>query len=300
MSYKVIKHHGILGQKWGKQNGPPYPLKGGDYSPEEKKKIRIKRLDPNSLYNKRHFDETMKAKNTTLQTLSFDKDRTKNTDMFYASHKLLDNNVYKALLNQPIPKPVYDEDGNQVGTEKVYRFAIQNGIKSDIKIASEDSGAKYFSELFKNNRDFYNFVMDPDRMQKYFVDEKLKFSGYRESKETIDKIRNTPGYVPTARDMQKVYRMFNYVIPYTGDNGKDKRGAADVLNQRTKFFSQLKKAGYGACLDTNDSIYNSLHAASPIIVFDMENVIPKNVLNTGASDRALGIASIAFRRTFGI
>ena len=27
----IIEHHGILGQKWGKQNGPPYPL-GSDKS----------------------------------------------------------------------------------------------------------------------------------------------------------------------------------------------------------------------------------------------------------------------------
>ncbi len=25
----VLIHHGILGQKWGQKNGPPYPLKGG-------------------------------------------------------------------------------------------------------------------------------------------------------------------------------------------------------------------------------------------------------------------------------
>lgn len=32
-----IKHHGILGQKWGKRNGPPYPLDGSDHSASEKK-----------------------------------------------------------------------------------------------------------------------------------------------------------------------------------------------------------------------------------------------------------------------
>ena len=32
-----LKHHGILGQKWGKRNGPPYPLDAGDHSAAEKK-----------------------------------------------------------------------------------------------------------------------------------------------------------------------------------------------------------------------------------------------------------------------
>ena len=33
----VICHHGILGQKWGHRNGPPYPLDDGDYSKAEKR-----------------------------------------------------------------------------------------------------------------------------------------------------------------------------------------------------------------------------------------------------------------------
>jgi hypothetical protein len=32
-----LQHHGILGQKWGKRNGPPYPLDSGDHSASEKK-----------------------------------------------------------------------------------------------------------------------------------------------------------------------------------------------------------------------------------------------------------------------
>ena len=32
-----ISHHGILGQRWGKKNGPPYPLGSGDHSASEKK-----------------------------------------------------------------------------------------------------------------------------------------------------------------------------------------------------------------------------------------------------------------------
>lgn len=32
-----LSHHGILGQKWGKKNGPPYPLDASRHSASEKK-----------------------------------------------------------------------------------------------------------------------------------------------------------------------------------------------------------------------------------------------------------------------
>lgn len=43
MEYRVVRdenyiaHHGILGQKWGKRNGPPYPLGADQHSAREKK-----------------------------------------------------------------------------------------------------------------------------------------------------------------------------------------------------------------------------------------------------------------------
>ena len=88
---EYMAHHGILGQKWGTRNGPPYPLGGGDYTQSERKAILKKRNTvKNSIYNKRHFDEVLKADKTTLSTLSYDTDRTKGTDMFYATHNVLD------------------------------------------------------------------------------------------------------------------------------------------------------------------------------------------------------------------
>lgn len=40
-----LKHHGILGQRWGKKNGPPYPLDAKDHSSSEQKAGWRKSLD---------------------------------------------------------------------------------------------------------------------------------------------------------------------------------------------------------------------------------------------------------------
>lgn len=53
-----LEHHGILGMKWGKQNGPPYPLSDAKHDRivkrAEKRRQRIMK-DPKKLY--KHSDE---------------------------------------------------------------------------------------------------------------------------------------------------------------------------------------------------------------------------------------------------
>ncbi len=60
-----LAHHGILGQKWGKKNGPPYPLAPGEHSAAEKKAGWRKSLDGGSGENpkkkKKMSKETKKA-----------------------------------------------------------------------------------------------------------------------------------------------------------------------------------------------------------------------------------------------
>lgn len=180
-----LRHHGILGQKWGVRNGPPYPLSGGDYTPSQRKAISNKRKSGNSIYNKKHFDEVLKVDKTTLSTLSYDKDRTKNADMFYATHHALDKHQYNALFNRPIPQTVY-------------------------------------------------------------------------------------------------------------------RKGRDMYNQRTKFFHACKEAGYGAVLDTNDAIYGGFKAKSPIIVFDMEQVVPKDVYRTNLTDQKFSTLVLVGRKLLGL
>lgn len=285
-----VSHHGILNQKWGVRHGPPYPLKGGAYRAAHHKEELKRSVKKHSTYNKRHFDQTLKAGKDVLSTLSFAKDRTQGVDMFYATHTNPDKIFYGALFNKKKPQPIIDDDGNVIDNKPVFKYKINNDIKTDMKVASEDSAAKIFSDLYSNDRDFYNFVTDESRMESYFNHDKYGFKGYRETREVLNKLKSDKNYVPDSDEMQKMYRMFNYVIPY--DGAGDSRKANDVTKQRCKFFEAAKKEGYGALLDINDAIYGKFHAQSPVIVFDMDAIIPKSVKQTSIVDYKLSQAAL--------
>lgn len=278
-------HYGIKGQKWGDRNGPPYPLSGEDYSKAEKKHMYRTNTTTS---RKKHVDSII-SKGTSLATLSYNKDRTKNVDMFYAAYTYRDKHQYNSLFNKKITTIEKDENGNEI-SKTCYKYQINNKTQNDIKVASEDSGADAFLKLYSENRDFCNFVKDPKRMESLFVEEKYKFKGYRDAKKALDDIRKENP--PEEEDLRTVYRMFNYVIPSDQSSEMEK--------QRAKFFSELKKNGYSALLDTNDALYGGFKAESPIIVINPSVVVLSEIKDIKTTDKAFSDLVFIGMKTMGI
>lgn len=196
----------------------------------------IKRAkEVNSDDYKKHHDRVIK-KGTTLQTLSVDKDRTKDTDMFYASYIKSDNdsysvilrNIFKKALKEQPPETIYDENGKAIGTGQ-YVKRILNTADKDLKVASEDSGIKHFKKLYRNDNDFKNYVNDPNRMgacvDKTRLNKNVGFKEYKEAAKVLNKLSH--GYER------------NYDLS-TGDKIRIGLGAAGLVIGGVRLYNGIK------------------------------------------------------------
>lgn len=207
----------------------------------------------------------IKANESTLlkrATLSADKDRTKNADMYFAALSKKDKDFYKVLFNKKMPNDETDEHGNRIGPAYYLKYNIRNQAQRDINVANERQGTEAFMKIMRNSRDFSNYVLDEKRMSSAINERRAKFRGYEESLRTIEQMRKNPESI-SAQDAAKAYRLFNYTL------GND---SSDAKRQRARFFKELKNNGYGAVLDTNDAIYGSLNLEKPVIVFDNKSM----------------------------
>jgi hypothetical protein len=212
--------------------------------------------------------------------------------MFFAATNFFDKKQYEAVFNKPAPKNIVDENGKSLGSGFYCKFAIDNKLANDVKVASEDSGAEIFGDLYKNNRDFYNFVIDDNRMSRYFDKSKFKFKGYREADEALKKAKS--GEQIDSNDLKMIYRFFNFVIPYDGRG--DEKAGRDVQRQRAKFFKAAKEAGYGALLDINDTIYGGMKVRQAVIMFDMDSVIPDKIKRTNITSKPFSTFVMSLNR----
>ena len=69
LDQNYLSHHGIKGQKWGKKNGPPYPL---DSKTAERVKRKEKAIKRNTVYDFRQILQDNYQDNLFMQQMQRD------------------------------------------------------------------------------------------------------------------------------------------------------------------------------------------------------------------------------------
>lgn len=155
MKNDYLEHHGIAGQKWGHQNGPPYPLNPEkDYSKAEKTANKItKRISKtDSKFEKR------RAKSEKLKTKAdnYKVKRDKNLYGFLGSESKAKNFNYKykktlAKANSLEYKNIRDMQKTVKYVDKLVKKLDKSG--TDITISSADKAkVDSFIKRIENDR----------------------------------------------------------------------------------------------------------------------------------------------------
>jgi hypothetical protein len=154
MNDYTLYHHGILGQKWGKKNGPPYPLGVSDHSSSEKKAGWRKSLT--NTENRQYNVDIETAKNNVKKAKA-DYKKT-----YRAYNK---NTLGGAIYNKKEIKKV-----NQAAKQEEY---AKEDLKSE-KVKSKLNNEKAISQRRVNLEQYYQ--------NKGMTDEEAAIAAYKREK----------------------------------------------------------------------------------------------------------------------
>lgn len=140
-------HHGILGQKWGKMQGPPYPLGSGEHSAREKKFGYKKSLGSGSneeLYEKNRKKvnkiENKNTKKTTVKKSDVKKEgskkdpTTKDDSKEYKYKERVIDKFFMSEGGRERVERMVNKNENMTINEARKRIYIEDGIAAAVII----------------------------------------------------------------------------------------------------------------------------------------------------------------------
>lgn len=292
-----LTHHGIKGQKWGvrrfqDKTGRLTAAGKKRYSEEGSGNKPPKQTRYDKLYGKyktlgysdAKAAQMAKGRVRTERTLAVIGGATVTAAVAYGAYKYYDAKVDRFIAPNQTLQTVHQGDvsgrikpgnafyasytgrDNTIYSSKIFsHFTDESNVtkmytKDGIKVASEGTSRKIFEELYKS-----------DPQIKQYADSIGSFDG------------NT----------KKAYRRFNYSLVVRNDSPSAKQLGWDKLDHdgvHKKFYDELKKRGYGAVIDVNDSKVEGF-TFNPVIVFD--NQIKHVVSTTKATPKDLGVGKMS-------
>lgn len=252
-----INHHGILGQRWGKQNGPPYPLNASDHSASEKKAGWRKSLDKSST----HSD------GEKFQLSDKQKKYIKIGATAVAASLAICGGVYLYKQLNPSYLGHYKTISGGLLEKYINEFSDNNGVSykegTIFKRVSSDAnadcikrGATYVSKLFGDKMKYASRLPGE--------------SWNRGSQMYVHSLKSNTGIkAPSSREAAK---LFLHVYPDAKQStfiNYMTYGIRDADTKTDKFIQELKKHGYNALIDENDYGWTK----APIILIDPSETI---------------------------
>ncbi len=130
-----LAHHGILGMKWGKKNGPPYPLKPSDHSSAEKKAGWRKSLEAVGKVARSANNSSVKGGPVSGQ---IERDKAMRSKLGLGS-------TYE--MNQEISKQMKDMSRSTSSKAKEFKNVLKSDSGSRSSKARKDARKKDIDEL---------------------------------------------------------------------------------------------------------------------------------------------------------
>lgn len=235
LEQNYLAHHGILGQRWHKRNGPPYPLDAGDHSKSEKEAGYKKSLDGGrneELYDRKAKKaatkaEKKEAKEHSKAVKKKAKEYQKEMNQLQEKEASYVNRAYDIQKNyERINRKTYDEN-----TRRGKKWIEQSKILE----------AKYSDIVKENNKNRKEIDSLIDKMlndsEVVYKTEQTDYSAYKDRK-----------YV---KELNKKYGGKNR-LNYYNDGGvhtmsgtKYKVRSAETHGKRKSYNDPRKKKEYG-------------------------------------------------------
>lgn len=153
-----LYHHGILGQKWGKKNGPPYPLNAEDHSAAEKAAKKAKRAERRAARQEKRAAKKEAKAVKKAEKAEAKRQKILKTGNLKQIRKLKGNisnqeyaDVFNRLTNEKKLEEI-DKEVKKTTAEKIKAAAdalnsINNGTRSAVELYNR--GAQIFNTINK-------------------------------------------------------------------------------------------------------------------------------------------------------